>query len=221
MNNIKPQNGFGLGLMSAMARRAKGDKICAAILSCSSGDGASTVIARLATSAIAGGRKIALLDFNFAHPSPSLLSDMKPRDIASLIRQESDEIILCPGEGVYWAAPIKGDDSLATRINIRQIKSLLARFHENFEMVIIDGPALLNSNLGEIIALAADQTYLVVRQESTTHHEVHHAIERLQNIGVEPAGLIYNDRSLPIPDALYKILFTRRQMAPKTLSGLK
>ena len=209
MNKTLINRGFGIGLMNAMFRRATNKQIITAILPCRSGDGATTVVKQLIKSVRKTNYRIAVLDLNVIDPSKSLVEGVVREDLAPLFDRENTDEVRCPDNGIFYAGVSDGEQELAMELGIPEINALLERFKNNFSLIIIDGPALLSTNLSEIISLCVNQTYLVVRQETTAHFQVNHAIDRLKRLGVKASGIILNDRRLPIPSFVHRLFFRR------------
>jgi len=194
-------------LLNAMDRRAGGGPIRAAILPCRSGDGATTVVGELVKCAQMSGRTVALLDMNFMHPSvyPGLRANRQ--DLDDFLEYGNYDAIRCPEDGILWTGSNRRNVNLALELGLRDVQELLARFGDDFDLVIIDGPAVLHNNLSEIIALSVAQTYLVVRQQQTTQLHALQAADRLRRLNIEPSGFIFNDRKRPIPESVYRLVF--------------
>lgn len=205
-----PRSKFGLGLLNAMNRRAGGGPIRAAVLPCKTGDGATTVVGELVKCAQMSGRTVALLDMNFMHPSvyPGLRANRL--DLDDFLEYGNFDPIRCPEDGILWTGSNRRNVNLALELGLKDVQGLISRFGDDFDLVVIDGPAVLHNNLSEIIALSVDQTYMVVRQERTTQMQAFQALDRLRRLNIEPAGFIYNDRKRSIPDSVYHLFFGRQ-----------
>jgi Mrp family chromosome partitioning ATPase len=72
--------------------------------------------------------------------------------------------------------------------------------------VLIDAPGTSSSRDAALLGQLADAAILVVEANSTRKMAARKAKEFLERAGVQLIGTILNNRTFPIPEALYKIL---------------
>lgn len=209
MNGSTNNVSYAIGLLNAMAHNASNGQIISAILPCKAGDGATAVVKDIVKCAQKSGKRLALLDLDIFYPTDFSNLKITKADLWGFVNKAQKEQIACPKEGVLWIGPGENKEKLAADLGIQEVKNLIDRLKDNFDIIIFDCPPVLGSNICETISLNVEQSYLVVKQESTTYFQVNHAIERLRRIGVEPAGIILSGRRLTIPRAFYKLLFQK------------
>ncbi len=154
------------------------------ITSAGPGAGKSTVAALLARSFAHAGRKVLLVDTDLR--KGTLAKRLNVRTSPGLVE------VLC-GEADCDAALIAGDDrspDLLTAGHVseafqyellagKQFVSLLARWREGYDIVVLDGPPLLPIADARILASHVDGTLLVVRESHCRRREVTEAVDTL------------------------------------------
>lgn len=86
------------------------------------------------------------------------------------------------------------------------IQPFMQALRAQFELVVIDSPALSQSPDGLAVAPCVDGVILVVEAEKTRWKVVEHNKERLKTIGAPLLGMVLNKRRYYIPEWLYKRL---------------
>ncbi len=76
----------------------------------------------------------------------------------------------------------------------------------DYDLIIVDSPALARSATGLIVAPLADMTLVVVEAEATRAAVARNMIERIDSAGGEVVGAILNKRGFYIPRAIYSWL---------------
>lgn len=84
--------------------------------------------------------------------------------------------------------------------------SLLEQVQREFGFVLIDAPACVISSQAMLLGQLSDALILVVEADETRRATAARVKEGLQKTGVRLAGTVLNNRSFPIPKALYKWL---------------
>lgn len=209
--NVSP---FASDILNAIERKAHSQNGVAAgrarivaVFSCSRRDGGSTIVEELARGAQQLGRRVALIDLNIHDHYNFGKLQSKKLDLFEALTTEEGSSLVSPDEGLLWIAPLPDQAEKIPNIRGKYLMSLFERLREPFDYVFVDAPAILNSNLSELISLTVDQSYLVVRQQKTSQVHAEHAIERFTEIGRPPTGLIFNDRRLIIPNMIYRLFF--------------
>ena len=72
-------------------------------------------------------------------------------------------------------------------------QALVTQLASMYDMVIIDTPPVLAASDTAILAPLAGAVFMVARAELTTLAEIQESVKRLQQIGVVPRGVIFND----------------------------
>jgi Mrp family chromosome partitioning ATPase len=82
----------------------------------------------------------------------------------------------------------------------------LVELRQYFGYVLVDSPALSLGNEGVVVSRAADGVVLVLKANSSRREAARKAIQDLQNAGVRILGAVLNQRTFPIPQAIYEKL---------------
>jgi Mrp family chromosome partitioning ATPase len=82
----------------------------------------------------------------------------------------------------------------------------LEELRQCFECILIDAPALSLANDGMVLGRAADGVVLVLKADSSRRDVARKMVQDLQNAGVHRLGAILNQRTFPIPQAIYSKL---------------
>jgi Mrp family chromosome partitioning ATPase len=196
----------GLEILRSIDRHAETGRIPrVAILSCSEGDGGTTVIREIVRAAKKAKKSFAVIDFHSGQEKYDGL-ELTPTSIREQLANNGQTVKLSgPGSNVLISAPAGEEQSGFQTTEIRLLSTLVS---DGFDFVILDGPPLFNNALSDTIAETADQVYLVVRQDATGMAQLSVCLDKLDAVGVTPKGLIYNDRQLPIPNAVYNLFFS-------------
>jgi Mrp family chromosome partitioning ATPase len=79
----------------------------------------------------------------------------------------------------------------------------LAELRQYFEYVLIDAPALTLGSDGIVLARAAEGVVLVLKANASRREAARKAVQDLQNAGARILGAVLNQRTFPIPQAIY------------------
>lgn len=82
----------------------------------------------------------------------------------------------------------------------------LAELRQYFGYVLVDSPALSLGNESVVLSRAAEGVILVLKANSSRRGTARKTIEDLQSAGVRILGAILNQRTYPIPKAIYDML---------------
>ena len=86
------------------------------------------------------------------------------------------------------------------------MRARLTELYTQFDYVLLDVAALSASNDGIVLGRAADGVVLILRANSSRRETALKAVEDLKTARVETLGAVLNQRTFPIPDAIYKYL---------------
>jgi Mrp family chromosome partitioning ATPase len=89
----------------------------------------------------------------------------------------------------------------------RSLTDLLHLIRLEFDYIIIDAPALSQSDLALRFAADVDAVVLVVEANKTQAGAIASACRRLHTVNATVAGLVCNKRTYPIPEWLYKRIY--------------
>lgn len=90
-----------------------------------------------------------------------------------------------------------GSDRMRTRI---------AELTREFEYVLIDAPAVSLGNEALALARAADGVVLILKANSSRRESVRETVQQLEHAKVRVLGAVLNQRTFPIPAAIYNRL---------------
>jgi polysaccharide biosynthesis transport protein len=86
------------------------------------------------------------------------------------------------------------------------VRARLNELYSQFDYVLFDVAALSVCNDAIVLGRTADGVVLVVRANSSRRERAIKAVEDLKTAKVETLGAVLNQRTFPIPDAIYKYL---------------
>jgi Mrp family chromosome partitioning ATPase len=137
------------------------------------------------------------------HNLPGLYSFVsEKKELSSLIvESEYPGLFLLPSGSGEIATNV-GANSLSRE----PIKNLIDYCRENFDMTIIDGQPLTLSPIMIEFARMVDMTALVCRYGYSRREVSKQAVDKLRKFGVTSIGVILNDRQLPIPQKIYRMM---------------
>jgi hypothetical protein len=86
------------------------------------------------------------------------------------------------------------------------IAQQLLSLREQFEYLLIDSPAVRHDGESSVLAQAADGVVLVIKAGQTRREVVQRALDLLRAGNAQIAGMVLNQRTFPVPQALYERL---------------
>ena len=189
----------------------------------------ANLISQLLTSVSAGPSRIMqMLTANGGEGSSSLLLDL-----ALLLSHQTDLRILLidvkPGPGKGAAAALDARDAVlesiadgkafrlhdtslfitppvGSRTEDSRWEAILATARRQYDIVLIDTPAIAISAVGIILAPLVDMNLIVVEAEKTRSISARHLIDRIDVTGAHVIGAIFNKRRFYIPPFVYRWL---------------
>ena len=175
-------------------QRAVGDRsnFAVAVTSAGQGEGKSTVSALLALALASLDQRVLLVDLDLVRPQLAARFGVPAEPGLLDVLRHTD-----PASGALPTATLAhGLHLLPTRFEpdaadllARRLPDLLGRLRSQYDVVVIDGPPLLGSDLSRTIASACDGTLLVIRAGTATG-SVHEAVSVLQTLHAELLGVI-------------------------------
>jgi protein-tyrosine kinase len=91
-------------------------------------------------------------------------------------------------------------------LSSNRMRLRLSELRQYFKYVLIDCPALNVGNDAIVLGGAADGVVLILKAESSRREVAQKAVQDLQNAGVRILGAVLNQRTFPIPQAIYNKL---------------
>lgn len=165
------------------------------------GDGKSSVALTLAVAAVSMGRSAIVVDFDLRRPGPSILRSIQASsgmpDLIELLTGKEDPLRLLPS-GEDEATTEKTAVVLSTRESVRnpgslirgwQVVRLLERLRDQYDLVVINAPAVLAVRDATTLSGIADSTLMVVHWGKTTIEQLRAAMKLLHT---PVAGAVFN-----------------------------
>lgn len=176
-----------------------------------SGNGCSWICARageLLASQVAGS--VCLVDANLRCPtlheqfgvpnhhglSNALRQSGSIRGYVSQLSRRNLALVSC-GSELKDAQGLVATDRMRTRLN---------ELRAEFDYVLIDGSSMNVSNDAIALGAVADGVVLVLKANSTKKDSARGAVHDLKTANVRILGAVLNQRTFPIPDAIYNKL---------------
>jgi Mrp family chromosome partitioning ATPase len=170
-------------------------------------DGSSLLCARVSrTLADQVQSQVCVVDANGRTPVPSPLFDLPPYDnsnqsenggAAKILRQVEDNLWLVSGD----SAPANGGAPALERM-----RTCIKDLGDEFAYVVISAPPIGSSSDATLLGQLADGVVLVLEANSTRRVTAKKAKEALEAANVQLLGTVLNNRTLPIPERLYRWL---------------
>ena len=163
------------------------------------GEGSSSLAAAFARNSALDGQRVLLVEGDIATPSLAGLLDM-PADaglINTLLGREHwrEAVRRDPASTLdtLLASPPDDDAVDAGRlIESMQLQSLLAEVRDEYNLVVLDAPAIADSPAASVLARAVDTVILVVESGRTHRDDVLEAVTALGTPDARPPLLVLN-----------------------------
>jgi Mrp family chromosome partitioning ATPase len=105
-----------------------------------------------------------------------------------------------------WVIPGgSADVQLSLPESSKRLRSRMMELRTLFKYVVVSSPLYLE-RVPSAQSLAADGIVLIVEANATRRETVREVMEDLQVVGVRVFGVVLNNRTFPIPDAIYRNL---------------
>lgn len=92
-----------------------------------------------------------------------------------------------------------------TLLSSESMRTRLAKLYAQFDYVLLDVAALNTSNDGIALGSSADGVVIVVRANASRREIARKTLQELQGAKVPALGVVLNQRTFPIPQAIYKL----------------
>jgi capsular exopolysaccharide synthesis family protein len=162
-----------------------------------SADGTTLTATNLAVAVAASGKQVVLVDANFAAPRIGALFGERPRTgLGTLLRGAGplerfltaaatpNLMLLRAEDGVIGAEDLLAGPSFADTIRF---------LRERFDMVIIDGPAVLCGAGASTLVSVSDAVLLAVNLRRTDRQDAERSVEMLRNVRAKILGIVVNE----------------------------
>ena len=171
-------------------------------------DWLSAVTAKVLAGNVPG--KVCLVEGNLRSPSlPRALGVNSDRGLVDSLGHNGSvkEFAMQIGSGHLWllssGAPVQ--DSL-TLLNSDRMKERLSELRREFDYLVVNAPPLNAFADGMILGRLLDGVVLVLEAHSTRRQTALQVAESLRTSKIPVLGAVLNNRTFPIPEAVYKRL---------------
>ena len=131
------------------------------------------------------------------HGLSDALDDTRPiRDFVRPLGKDNLWLLSCGAHAAERSSLLSSN-----RMRLR-----LSELRQYFKYVLIDSPALNVGNDAILLGGASDGVVLILKAESSRREAAQKAVQDLQNAGVRILGAVLNQRTFPIPQAIYNKL---------------
>ena len=171
-----------------------------ALASANPQEGKTTVACNLALALAEIGRRVLLIDGDLRKPRlheifnvsnawglSDLLEGTKPPEGSEAAPAETGY------GGLYVLAAGSAAASISNLLHSPRMLELLKRMRQEFDMVIIDTPPMLQMPDARVLGRLADGVILVVRSAKTTKETAAAAVQRLEEDGTRVLGTVLNE----------------------------
>jgi Mrp family chromosome partitioning ATPase len=118
------------------------------------------------------------------------------RSFTQTLSRRNLHLVSCGSAAETWQSLIGSE-----RMRLR-----LAELRTEFDYVLIDTPAMSGSNDAVALGAAADGVVLVLKANSSRRESARKVVSELQAAKARVLGAVLNQRTFPIPDAIYNKL---------------
>lgn len=176
------------------------------ISSASSGDGKTTVAFHLARAIAASGKKVLLVDANLRSPQLherlGLQNEQGLKQLLSTPQEAKKQRLiqrLPKAENLFILASGGASSDAAQLLASEQMKRLMEKFEQSFDLVIYDTLQLQGYTDAKFIAPNTDGVLFVVKMNQTKRRLVQSAIEELESFKLQILGVIANEGGEGVP----------------------
>lgn len=170
---------------------------CILITSACVSEGKSTLAAQLAGRCANAGLTTLLVDADLRRPSQARLLDISAEpglaDVLSGQAEPEDAMVVVGHAGGFHllpaGAPVRDPSQL---LHGSQLGTLMARFRETFDIVIVDAPPVLAVPDALVLGRWTDGAVLAVRHDTSRFPLVERARQKLASVGVPILGAVVN-----------------------------
>jgi protein-tyrosine kinase len=176
-----------------------------------SGNGCSSICAcaaELLAAQVTGS--VCLLDANLRHPGLHEQFAVENQFGLSDALQGSEPLLnyarsmsrpnlwlISSGSSPEAALPLLGSD---------RMRQMIAELRSGVDYVIIDASSMNVSNDATVLASSADGVVMVLKANSSRRETVRKAVQDMQAANIRVLGAVLNQRTFPIPEAIYNKL---------------
>lgn len=165
------------------------------VTSAEPGEGKSTIVANLAYALVQSGQTVIVVDGDLRRPVLHKLFNLPNKiGLNNILKQEATlaEAVQESGVGanVLTSGPLPPNP--AELLDSPQMTALIKQMAEQFDMVLLDSPALVPVVDAAILASLVDATLLIVGRAQVQEKVVLAARRQLDHVNVKPIGVVIN-----------------------------
>jgi capsular exopolysaccharide synthesis family protein len=156
------------------------------------GEGKTIVAANLARTVAMQGRNVLLIDGNLRHPEiADLFGLIKKEGLAGILtRGEEEKSYVAKAEGVdVLPAGLISAQSVEL-FSLPRFKTLLAKYRQNYDVIIIDSAPVKGWTDTKILAKEADSVLLVLKPDASRIDLVRESKQALESVGAHVEGFV-------------------------------
>jgi Mrp family chromosome partitioning ATPase len=179
------------------------------VVAATPGEGTSTIAREFALLAATGGqRRTLLIDADRRDPATARSFDCDTaHGLVELPWNASDVgSVAKPVSGTLLSVACLIGQHGPGRTDAATVAELYNRLRDEFELIVVDCPAVASGDYLELAPDATDGVILVVQAETTRPAVVSHAKGQIEQAGGNMLGAVLNRRGDYIPDFLYRML---------------
>ena len=162
-------------------------------------DGKTTIVGNLGRTLAAMKQRVVLVDGDLRRPAlHHVLGMPNEKGLSSYLSDPSDDypienlVVPTSTPGLYFV-PAGCDSQEVDQLYSEKVNKLLRRLRRDFDIVLIDTPAMLHLSDARMLARSADGVILVVRAGRTARQAILTSMQTLTADGTPVLGSILND----------------------------
>jgi Mrp family chromosome partitioning ATPase len=179
------------------------------VVAATEGEGSSTIAREFAMLAgTTGHRRTLLLDADRHNPQTARAfgCDTGRGLVEFLWGGLDDSEVLQTIAGTMLSVTCLAGERGPSAVDAESLREIYNRLREQFELIVVDCPAVGDGDYSNLLPDAADGVILVVQAEKTRPAVVARARDLVQQAGGQVLGAVLNRRTNYIPEFLYKLL---------------
>lgn len=176
-----------------------GQKNVIVVTSANPKEGKSSVISNLANIMAAGGDRVLLMDCDLRRPAiyRFLKADQNHKGLTHFLAEREahiEDFITSgnrPNLSVIFSGPIPPNPP--ELFTMKRFRDLIVNLRAKYDWVLIDSPPCLSITDAQLLANLSDLVLVVARYKKTAKPLVQRAVQTLQRLNAQVAGVVLND----------------------------